>query len=126
MIMTDFALIALAVVCAFFLPAILFVVLRNRRHLLEVAQNRQALQDAEIAAILARVQDTQTDRADATMEAITEQVTEIRKGFDWLVSDRMIQQAIDMAQSGVATPKITAQTGISSAEMAAITKCRNH
>jgi uncharacterized protein YerC len=123
---TDLAIIVLAVTCALFMPAILFIALRNRRHLLAAVQDRQPLQDAEIAAILARVQTVHSDRADTTMETITEQVTEIRKGFDWLVSDFMIQQAIDMAQAGLPAPKITAQTGISSAEIAAITTCRNH
>jgi len=121
MIMTDYAIIALAVFCALFLPVILFVALRNRQHLLAAAHN-QTRQDA----ILAHMHSSQTGKTDATMETISEQINEIRKGFDWLVSDRMIEQAIDMAKAGTATPKITAQTGISSAEIAAITKCRNH
>lgn len=121
MIMTDYAIIALAIFCVLFLPAILFVALRNRQHLLAAAQ-----QQTQQGGIPAHVQKSQTDKTDAAMDTISEQITEIRKGFDWLVSDRMIQQAIDMAQAGTATPKITAQTGISSAEIMAITKCRNH
>lgn len=121
MVMTDYAIMALAVFCTLFLPTILFVTLRNRQYLLAAAQKQ-----AQLDGVLARGQTSQTDKTDATMDAISEQITEIRKGFDWLVSDRMIQQAIDMAQAGTANPKITAQTGISSAELIAITKCRNH
>ena len=126
MITTDIAIITLTFLCAVFLPAILVVVLRNRRQLLRAARTAPGLQTAEIAAIVAQLQPAPAADTSAAIDAISEQVSEMRKGFDWLVTDRMISEAIDMARAGTATSKITAQTGISGAELAAITKCRNH
>lgn len=123
---TDLALLTLAVTCAVFLPMILVVALGIRRRVTETAAIKTALMDTELDAIAIRLRAGQPDTTSAAIDTITEQVSEIRKNFDWLVSDRMIDQAIDMAREGLATPVITAQTGISGVELDAIKKCRKH
>lgn len=122
---TDLALVTLAASCLVFLPLILLVALGIRRRIIATMAARPVLQEADLDALAARLRDPAAETT-AAMEAINAQVTEMRKGFDWLVSDRMIEQAIDMARAGLAPANITAQTGISSAELAAIAKCRNH
>lgn len=123
---TDLALVTLAVTCLVFLPLILIVALGIRRRIASSVAAQPMLHAADLDAIATRLREPLTEDKTAAIETITEQVTEIRKNFDWLVSDRMIEQAIDMARAGLATSSITAQTGISGAELTAINKSRKH
>ena len=50
---------------------------------------------------------------------------EMRKDFDWLVSDRMIEQAVSMARLGQPPESIAQNTGISPSELDAIRKLRH-
>jgi hypothetical protein len=111
----ELAFLTLALCCLVFLPAILWVAIGIRRRIAATAHQ----QKADLAALASKLQMP-------AMDSMTEDMAEIRKGFDWLVTDRMISEAVEMARSGLSTPAIVSRTGISSAELAAITKCRNH
>ena len=111
----EIAFLTLALSCVVFLPAILWVAVSIRKRV--TANARQV--EADIGALASKLQTPVTD-------AMTEDMAEIRKGFDWLVTDRMISEAVEMARNGLSTPAIVSRTGISGAELAAITKCRNH
>ena len=63
---------------------------------------------------------------EGSIRNLTARVEEMRKDFDWLVSDRMIEQAIDMARLGQPTATIVQTTGISPDELATINKLRRH
>lgn len=50
----------------------------------------------------------------------------MKRDFEWLVSDRMIELAINMAGSGQSEDRIAKHTGISSSELDAIRKVAKH
>lgn len=61
---------------------------------------------------------------DVTLKSLSSDLSDMREGFAWLVSDRMIDEAIAMAQIGEEPRSISSQTGISETELAAIEKLR--
>jgi hypothetical protein len=63
---------------------------------------------------------------EASLMSIADRMDEMRRDFDWLVSDRMIEQAIDMARFGQKPDSIARNTGISASELEAIRKLRKH
>jgi len=63
---------------------------------------------------------------DCTLKSLSSDLSDMREGFAWLVSDRMIDEAIAMAQIGEEPRSISNQTGISEAELAAIEKLRRN
>ena len=85
-----------------------------------------ALQDHEIARIATYLSERMGITDEGSIRTLTARVEEMRKDFDWLVSDRMIEQAIDMARLGQPTATIVQTTGISPDELATINKLRRH
>ncbi|MFD0857557.1 hypothetical protein [Roseovarius aquimarinus] len=75
---------------------------------------------AHRAAVRAEAVDSARD-----LRRIGVQVDEMRKDFDWLVSDRMIEQAVSMARTGQPEMSIAQATGISASELDAIAKLRH-
>ncbi|WP_200901840.1 hypothetical protein [Roseovarius tolerans] len=65
-------------------------------------------------------------RVRAIAGTLSDRMDEMRRDFDWLVSDRMIEQAVDMARLGQSHDSIAQTTGVSSAELDAIRKLRRH
>ena len=63
---------------------------------------------------------------EASLGTISDRMDEMRRDFDWLVSDRMIEQAVDMARLGQGHDSIAQTTGVSGAELDAIRKLRRH
>jgi hypothetical protein len=62
----------------------------------------------------------------ASLGTLSDRMDEMRRDFDWLVSDRMIEQAVDMARLGQSAESIAQTTGVSGAELDAIRKLRRH
>lgn len=50
----------------------------------------------------------------------------MKRDFEWLVSDRMIELAINMAGTGQPQERIAKHTGISASELDAIRKVSKH
>jgi hypothetical protein len=122
----DFALIGLAAACCAALAALIALSLRQGRTL--GALNRRALRPSEADLdIIAQKLGTKLGLSeDAHLGTLSDRMDEMRRDFDWLVSDRMIEQAVDMARLGQSHDSIARTTGISSAELDAIRKLRRH
>lgn len=123
---TELAVISLTASCIFFLPLILLSIWGIRRRMAKGAKHGAALSESTIDTIVARVVAKTEDKEAATLGQLNAHIVEIREDFDWLVSNRMIEQAVEMARLGEAGEHITKQTGISSLELNAITKHRRH
>lgn len=122
----ELAVVALTAACILILPLILLVTLGTWRRLRQVAARADMADDTQLDAIAARLADRQATAAGPALEQLSTQMTEMRRDFDWLVSDRMIEQAIEMAKAGEESNHITTRTGISDAELAAMTRLRQH
>lgn len=139
----EIALIALISICLLMLPiALLF--LRRIAHEL-VSLNRQATKILEtdidgIAQSAAKIAaqsaaqpaaqpiDETGDSAQGTtlLTELSDSMAEMKRDFEWLVSNSMIELAINMASTGQSQERITKHTGISSSELDAIRKVAKH
>ena len=122
----EFALIGLAAACCVSLAALTVLSLRQGRTL--GALKRRALRPNEADLdIIAHKLGTKLGLSDeASLGTLSDRMDEMRRDFDWLVSDRMIEQAVDMARLGQSHDSIAQTTGVSSAELDAIRKLRRH
>lgn len=66
------------------------------------------------------------DRPDTGLAATANKLDQIRVDFDWLIGERLIEQAITLAQSGQPSKEISRATGISAEEVQAIRRFRRH
>ncbi|MGX0974970.1 hypothetical protein ACSSVY_000668 [Roseovarius sp. MBR-51] len=126
--MTNFeiTLYALTVLCMIALPLLLAVSLRMARMVAHLSGQVLRLSEAEIEHIARRLGNRLGLGEEASLVSIADRMDEMRRDFDWLVSDRMIEQAIDMARFGQKPDAITRNTGISASELEAIRKLRKH
>ncbi|WP_297781209.1 hypothetical protein [uncultured Roseovarius sp.] len=126
--MTNFeiTLYALTVLCMIALPLLLAVSLRMARMVAHLSGQVPRLSEAEIEHIARRLGTRLGLGEEASLVSIADRMDEMRRDFDWLVSDRMIEQAIDMARFGQKPDAITRNTGISASELEAIRKLRKH
>ncbi|MCI5041960.1 MULTISPECIES: hypothetical protein [Donghicola] len=76
-------------------------------------------------AVLANVAEEQA-KIGATIEAIATEIKDMRSDIQWLTSERMIDQAINMAREGESGSEIARQTGISADELVAMQAFRRH
>lgn len=122
----EFALIGLAAACCVALAALTVLSLRQGRTL--GALNRRSFRPNEADLdIIAHKLGTKLGLSDeASLGTLSDRMDEMRRDFDWLVSDRMIEQAVDMARLGQSHDSIAQTTGVSSAELDAIRKLRRH
>lgn len=122
----EITLYALAVLCMIALPLLLAVSIRMARMIAALSGQVLRLSEAEIEQIARRLSHKLGLSDDASLISIADRMDEMRKDFDWLVSDRMIEQAIDMARFGQQPDAIAHNTGISASELEAIRKLRKH
>lgn len=122
----EITLYALAVLCMIALPLILAVSIRMARMLAHLSGRMLRLSDAEMDHIARRLGHKLGLSDEASLMSIADRMDEMRRDFDWLVSDRMIEQAIDMARFSQKPDSIARNTGISASELEAIRKLRKH
>jgi len=122
----EFALFGLAAACCVALATLIALSLRQGRTL--GALNRRALRpnEADLDIIAQKLGTKLGLSEDASLGTLSDRMDEMRRDFDWLVSDRMIEQAVDMARLGQNHDSIAQTTGVSSAELDAIRKLRRH
>ena len=122
----EFALFGLAAACCVALATLIALSLRQGRTL--GALNRRALRpnEADLDIIAQKLGTKLGLSEDASLGTLSDRMDEMRRDFDWLVSDRMIEQAVDMARLGQGHDSIAQTTGVSSAELDAIRKLRRH
>jgi hypothetical protein len=116
----------IAAACCVSLAALTVLSLRQGRTL--GALNRRSFRPNEADLdIIAHKLGTKLGLSDeASLGTLSDRMDEMRRDFDWLVSDRMIEQAVDMARLGQSHDSIAQTTGVSSAELDAIRKLRRH
>ncbi|MBQ0751495.1 MAG: hypothetical protein KBT70_14980 [Roseovarius sp.] len=122
----EITLYALAVLCMIALPLILAVSIRMARMLAHLSGRMFHMSESEMDHIARRLGHKLGLSDEASLMSIADRMDEMRRDFDWLVSDRMIEQAIDMARFGQKPDSIARNTGISASELEAIRKLRKH
>lgn len=104
------------------LPVLVFLSLRISRAVRQLAHRPARLSEADFDALAQRMDNGDQE----VLHSLRNRVEEMHQNFDWLVSDRMIEQAINMARSGQPSGSIAQETGISATELDAIKKYRRH
>ena len=117
----ELALTGLTTVCLLLLPVALLFLHRIGRELGALNQSAAKLSEGSLAAAT-----TLPAQGAATLTELTDSVAEMKRDFEWLVSDRMIELAINMAGTGQSQDRIAQHTGISASELDAIRKIAKH
>ncbi|WP_417726994.1 hypothetical protein [Roseovarius sp.] len=123
---SEITLYSLAALLMVALPLMLALSIRMARMLSCLRSQVLRLSEAEIEQVAQRLGHKLGLSSEASLVSIADRMDEMRRDFDWLVSDRMIEQAIDMARFGQKQDSITRNTGISASELDAIRKIRKH
>lgn len=114
---TELALTGLATICLVLMPIALLFLRRIAKELVALNKSAAKFEDTRVAA---------TAQGTDTLNELSDSVAEMKRDFEWLVSDRMIELAINMAGSGQSEDRIAKHTGISSSELDAIRKVAKH
>lgn len=114
---SELILLASAAAVTLTLAAGAYVALRRKR-----AEKAAANSDK---AMLTKIADDQS-KIDAAINAMADEMKDIRSDIQWLTSERMIDQAINMAREGESGQEIVRQTGISADELVAMQAFRRH
>ncbi|MFA8387615.1 MAG: hypothetical protein ACEPO2_18510 [Pelagibaca sp.] len=117
----ELALTGLTTVCLLLMPVALLFLHRIGRELSTLNQSAAKLSEGSLAAATAL-----PAQGAATLTELTDSVAEMKRDFEWLVSDRMIELAINMAGTGQSQDRIAQHTGISASELDAIQKIAKH
>jgi hypothetical protein len=117
----ELALTGLTTVCLLLLPITLIVLRRISKELVS------------LNVTTSKLSETQSDRTEGTaaqsataLNDLSDSVAEMKRDFEWLVSDRMIELAVNMAGTGHPQDRISKHTGISASELEAIQKIAKH
>jgi hypothetical protein len=117
----ELALTGLTTVCLLLLPITLIVLRRISKELVS------------LNVTTSKLSETQSDRTEGTaaqsataLNDLSDSVAEMKRDFEWLVSDRMIELAVNMAGTGHPQDRISKHTGISASELDAIQKIAKH
>lgn len=117
----ELALTGLTTVCLLLLPITLIVLRRISKELVS------------LNVTTSKLSETQSDRTESTaaqsataLNDLSDSVAEMKRDFEWLVSDRMIELAVNMAGTGHPQDRISKHTGISASELDAIQKIAKH
>lgn len=131
--MTDYMLLLAASVAASTVVSGLFgaVMLRRQTRALarieaavQAGDNRVALRAVE-GRLLQAIAEHRETAAQAMDEAL-DQITRMKADLEWLAGDKMIEQAITLAQSGADSATITAETGLSTDDAELLRRFRPH
>src|SRR6056297_364310 len=123
---TEFALLGLSALCALALALLIVLSVRHRRDIGALGRHGFRPSEAELDVIAQKLGVKLGLSEEASLGTISDRMDEMRRDFDWLVSDRMIEQAVDMARLGQGHDSIAQTTGVSGAELDAIRKLRRH
>jgi hypothetical protein len=135
----EIALVGLTTTCLVLLPIALLFLRRIARELVSLNRHASKISDSKIDGIT-QPADTTTVLSAAQSSAetgdsaqgatklteLSDSVAEMKRDFEWLVSDRMIELAINMAGTGQSQERIAKHTGISTSELDAIRKVAKH
>ena len=99
---------------------------RGLRRRIETKAEMPLLSGAQIEELASQISQKMGATAGANLATIASDVSDMRNDFDLLISERMIEQAITMAQNGQPAPAITRATGLNEDEQALIAKFRKH
>lgn len=116
----ELALTSLTAICFVLFPLALLFLRRIAKEL--VTLNKSA---SEFSVSGVNVADSAT-QSSTTLSELSESMAEMKRDFEWLVSDRMIELAINMAGAGQSQDSIAKHTGISASELDAIQKIAKH
>jgi len=119
----ELALTGLTTVCLVLLPIALVFLRRISKELISLNQSASKLSQAHADGTGATDKATQ---GTTMLNELSDSVAEMKRDFEWLVSDRMIELAIDMAGTGHSQDRIAKHTGISASELNAIRKVSKH
>ncbi len=114
---SELILFASAAAVSTLLAGGVYVALRRKRALKKATHSEKA--------VLAKVAEEQA-KIGATIEAMASEIKDMRSDVQWLTSERMIDQAINMAREGESGSEIARQTGISADELVAMQAFRRH
>ncbi|MBO6867909.1 hypothetical protein SAMN04488045_0050 [Thalassococcus halodurans] len=84
------------------------------------------LRDEDMEELSTLIMKKLEERPDTGLAATATKLDQIRVDFDWLIGERLIEQAITLAQSGQPSKEISRATGISAEEVQAIRRFRRH
>lgn len=107
-------------------------ILAWRNTLLQFGNNPTELQARilpEIGAIVEQIDTrlaTQEQHRTSDMEQLRQSVAHMRADMEWLVGERMIEQAIQMCRDGLSTDRISADLGLQPEAVKAIRLLRVH
>ena len=99
---------------------------RGLRRRIEAKAEMPLLSGAQIDEPASQISQKMGATAGANLATIASDVSDMRNDFDWLISERMIEQAITMAQNGQPAPAITCAIGLNEDEQVLIAKFRKH
>lgn len=123
---TEISVILLTSAYILALPLIMMTLFSIRRRVAKITAQPDIFDQTTVDAIAERIVVKTSTKDAAAFGELNSHMSEIRDDFDWLVSNRMIEQAVEMAKLGEAGDYITKQTGISNLELEAIRKHRRH
>ena len=113
----ELALTGLTSLCLVLMPIALLFLRRIANELVTLNKNASKLSEASLVPAGAAGAQGSTALTD-----LSDSVAEMKRDFEWLVSDRMIELAINMAGTGQPQDRIAKHTGISASELDAIRK----
>ena len=117
----ELALTGLTTVSLVLLPVALLFLRRIAKELVSLNKSASKLSETALGA------STETAAQESkALSDLSDSVAEMKRDFEWLVSDRMIELAINMAGSGQPEDRIAKHTGISTSELDAIRKVAKH
>lgn len=122
----EFALLGLLALCMLALAFLVVLSVRHARGIDALGRHGFRTSEADLDIIAQKLGTRLGVSDEASLGTISNRMDEMRRDFDWLVSDRMIEQAVDMARLGQGHDSIAQSTGVSGAELDAIRKLRRH
>ena len=135
----EIALVGLTTTCLVLLPIALLFLRRIARELVSLNRHASKISDSKTDGITQSAAKTtvlsaaqsSAETGDSAQGAtklteLSDSVAEMKRDFEWLVSDRMIELAINMAGTGQSQERIAKHTGISTSELDAIRKVAKH
>lgn len=120
MTLIELSLTGLTTLCLVLMPIALLFLRRIANELMNLGQSASKLSETALIPATAAAQGS------SALTELTDSVAEMKRDFEWLVSDRMIELAINMAGTGQPQDRIAKHTGISASELDAIQKIAKH
>ena len=120
----EILLIGFTAFCAVSVSLLLVLFMLNGRRFKRLVVQKNRLSEPELDAIAQKLGVKLGASDEASLDTLSTRMNDIHRKFDWLVSDRMNEQAVDLARQGLSHDRITNMTGVSPAEIEAIQRLR--